>query len=71
MEVGSGVGLTGLVVVGLCRPIHVSLTDFTNACLTNLYHNVKLVDWDWLEEQGFVTGKGGSLAIMRYPWGLS
>ena len=39
MEFGSGVGLTVLLVEGFCRPSHVSLTNFTDACLTNLSHN--------------------------------
>ena len=48
MEVGSVVVLTGLLVAGLCRPRRVSLTNFTNACITNLDHNVEVVNWDWL-----------------------
>ena len=40
MEVGSGVGITGLIVVVFCRPSHVSLTYSTDACLTNIGHNV-------------------------------
>ena len=71
MEVGSGVGLTGLVVTGLCRPSRVSLTDLTDACLTNLAHNVEVVNWDWLEGRGVVTGKGGTLMTVRAPRGLS
>ena len=59
MEVGSRVGLPGLVVAGLCRPSRVSLTNFTDACLTNLAHNVELVNRYWMEGQGVVTRKRG------------
>ena len=71
MEFGSGVGLTGLVVEGSCRPNCVSLTDFPNTCITNLAHNVEVVNRDWLEGQGVMTGKGRTLTTMRSPRGLS
>ena len=71
MEVGSGVGLTGLLVAGLCRPIRVRLTYFTDICLTNLVHNVEVVNRHWLEGQGVVTGKWGTLKTLRSPRGLS
>ena len=58
IEFGSGVGLTGLVVGVLCLPSCVSHTNFTNACLTNLFHNAKVVNQDFLEGQGVVTGRG-------------
>ena len=70
MEVGSGVGLTGLVVAGLCRPSRVSITDFTNTCLTNMAHNVEVFNRDWLEGQRDVTGKRGTLTTVISPWGL-
>ena len=59
MEVGSGVGLTGLVVAGLCRPSRVSLTSFNDTCLTNLAHNIDVVNHNLLEVQGVVTGERG------------
>ena len=71
MEVGSGVGLTVLVVAVLCRPIRVSLTYFTDACLTNIAHNVEVVNQDWLEGRGVVMGKGGALMTVRNPRGFS
>ena len=71
MEVGSGMGLTGLVVVWLCRPSHVSLTNFTDACLTNLSHNVEEVNQDWLEGRGVMKGKGGGEpTVVIVPRGL-
>ena len=71
MEVGSGVGLTVLVVVELCRLICVSLLDCTDSCLTKLAHNVNVVNRDWKEIRGVVTGKGGALTTVRTPRGLS
>ena len=46
MEVGSGVGLTVLVVAVLCRLIYVILTNFIDSYLTNISHNVKVVNRD-------------------------
>ena len=71
MEVTSGMGLTSLVVSGLCRHSRVSLANFTNACLTNLSHNVEVVNHDWLEGQGVVTVKVGMLMMVRSTRGLS
>ena len=71
MEVRSGVGLTVLVFAGLCHPRCVNLTGFTNTCITNLAHNAKVVNLDWLEGQGVVMGKGRTLTTVRDPRGLS
>ena len=59
MEVGSGVGLTRLVVTELCRPRRVSVTYFTDTCLTNLAQKVEVVNRGWLEGRGVLTGKVG------------
>ena len=71
MDVGSRVGLPGLVVAGLCRPSRVSLTNFTSACLINLDHNVEVVNRYWMEGRRVVTGKGRMLTTVRAPQGLS
>ena len=71
MEVGSDVGLTGLLVAVLCRPGRVSINNFTDVCLTNLAHNFEVVNWYWLEGRGVVTGKGGMLTTVRALLGLS
>ena len=59
MEICSGVGLMVLVVMGLCRPSRFSLTNFSDAHLTNLANNVEMANRHWLEGQGVMTGKGG------------
>ena len=59
MEVGSGVGLMGLVVTELCRPSRVSVTYFTDTCLTNLAQKVEVVNKGCLEWRGVLTGKVG------------
>ena len=64
-------GLTGLVVALLGRPSRVSLTNFTDTCVTNLSHNVEVVNRDWLERRGVVTGQGGAPTTVRTPWGFS
>lgn len=50
VELGSGVGLTGLVAVGCCGASSVRLTDYTDASLDNLRHNVSM-NRAWLNEQ--------------------
>jgi len=49
VELGAGVGLTGLVAAGSCGAIAVHMTDYTEDCLENLDYNVKLND-RWLME---------------------
>ena len=51
IELGAGVGLTGIVAAGLCRPMHLHMTDYTEACLDNMEHNIS-VNEDWLHRQG-------------------
>ena len=71
MEFGSRMGLPGLVVARLCLPNRVSLTNFTNACLNNLAHNVEVVNRYWMEVRGVMTKKGGALTTVRAHRGLS
>ena len=51
LELGSGVGLTGIVAAGLCQARHLHMTDYTQACLDNMEHNIA-VNKDWLARQG-------------------
>ncbi|KAL7525870.1 hypothetical protein ACHAWF_001541 [Thalassiosira exigua] len=47
VELGAGVGLTGLVAAGVAHAQSVHMTDYTEACLDNLAHNVR-ENRDWL-----------------------
>ena len=51
IELGAGVGLTGIVAAGLCRPMHLHMTDYTEACLDNMKDSIS-VNEDWLHRQG-------------------
>ena len=51
VELGAGVGLTGIVVSGMCHPRRVHMTDLTQDCLSNMEHNIE-VNGDWLAERG-------------------
>jgi len=48
-ELGAGVGLTGLVVAAFCRPARLHMTDYTEACLSNLRHNIHINN-EWLRK---------------------
>lgn len=62
LELGAGVGLTGLVIAGCCGAKDIFLTDFTEACRVNMAHNI-LINQDWLHEtqQPATTVKQGYL----------
>lgn len=47
VELGAGVGLTGLVAAGACGAQHVHMTDYTPGCLKNLQHNID-INRKWL-----------------------
>lgn len=42
VELGAGVGLTGIAIAKLCAPKHVLMTDYTVACMDNMDYNIKL-----------------------------
>jgi hypothetical protein len=46
-EIGAGVGLTGVVIAGLCDTKSVHMTDYTDSTLVNMEHNV-LQNKDWV-----------------------
>lgn len=50
VELGAGLGFTGLILSGLCDADHVQITDYTPACLENLRHNL-CINKEWLEDQ--------------------
>ena len=50
VELGAGVGFTGILLAGLCGPKSVHMTDYTDATLRNLEHNVA-VNMDWVKAQ--------------------
>lgn len=42
VELGAGVGTTGIIVAGLCKTKSVHMTDYTDATLLNMIHNVTI-----------------------------
>ncbi|KAH3745095.1 protein-lysine N-methyltransferase EEF2KMT [Pelomyxa schiedti] len=42
IELGAGVGFTGLVIASTCQPKRVILTDYLSSVLVNLQHNIDL-----------------------------
>ena len=49
IELGAGVGLTGLVIAGCCGSSHVFITDYTEACRQNMDHNIQ-INSEWLRQ---------------------
>lgn len=47
IELGAGVGATGLVIAGCCNATSVHLTDYTDVCRVNLEHNIS-INKEWL-----------------------
>ena len=48
IELGAGVGFTGLVIAGYCKPKSVYLTDYTEECRINLEHNFE-INKKWIQ----------------------
>ena len=48
IELGAGVGLTGLTIAGCCGAREVHMTDYTDACRVNLAYNIS-INKGWLE----------------------
>lgn len=42
VELGAGVGTTGIIVAGLCKTKSMHMTDYTDATLLNMIHNVAI-----------------------------
>jgi predicted nicotinamide N-methyase len=59
LELGAGLGLTGLVLAGQCATKSMHLTDYTVATLENMTKNVEK-NIDWLGVQG---------KLNRFRWG--
>ena len=51
LELGAGVGLTGLIASGVAKAKSVHLTDYTEVCLDNLGYNVR-ENSEWLKGRG-------------------
>jgi len=51
-ELGSGCGATGLAIAACCSPSRIHLTDYTEACLLNLEHNLD-INREWLSRYSF------------------
>ena len=50
VELGAGVGLTGIAISAICHPASMYLTDYTDVCRRNLQHNLDL-NHDLLEKR--------------------
>ena len=50
VELGAGVGCTGLVVAGCCDAKSVHMTDYEEMCLENLEHNIR-INGNWLSRR--------------------
>lgn len=50
VELGAGVGCTGLVAAGCCDAASVFLTDYTETCRINLDHNLQ-INQSWLSSR--------------------
>jgi len=48
VEIGSGVGLTGIAVAGCCRAKRIHMTDYTEASIQNLHRNLS-INQPWLD----------------------
>jgi hypothetical protein len=57
LELGAGVGLTGIVISGLCEPKSVHLTDYTDATLINMEHNIS-INKRWIQN-----ARGGDCVV--------
>ncbi len=49
VELGAGVGFTGLVASGFCGAAHVQMTDYSDTTLENLRYNIS-INQHWLQE---------------------
>ena len=56
IELGAGVGLTGLVIAACCKPLTVHLTDCTDESRLNLEHNLRINE-EWLSRCGVCSKK--------------
>lgn len=48
LELGAGVGLTGIIMAGCCQSTSVHMTDYSVSCLDNMNHNIAM-NRDWLQ----------------------
>ena len=55
VELGAGVGFTGLVAAGVVGATSVHMTDYTEACLDNMAYNVEM-NGNWLRRRGVAAG---------------
>jgi predicted nicotinamide N-methyase len=70
VELGAGVGLTGLIAAGYSGAKSIHMTDYTEVCLDNLGYNVDINE-EWLRGRGVtpdtvtVVSKGLNLLILH------
>lgn len=63
-ELGSGCGATGLAIAACCKPSKIHLTDFTEACILNMEHNL-LINEELLSHYNFAPE---SISQVRRPY---
>ena len=49
-ELGAGVGLTGLLAMACCDALSIHMTDYTEAGLHNLQHNIE-INSEWIQKR--------------------
>ena len=69
VELGAGVGFTSLVIMVFCKPASVHLTDYTEPCMLNLEHNLK-INREWLEYHGISSSERISRVSLLLQFGL-
>ena len=65
IELGAGVGLTGLAVAACCKPSSIYLTDYTELCRLNLDHNLQ-VNQDLLAQYNFEVARISQVGLNKW-----
>jgi len=68
LELGAGCGLPSLVLAKLCPPIKIYATDFNDAALSNLRHNILLNNCDGELDDRSKEQKRGNITVLLMNW---